>query len=226
MGVVTCETLKSGGAVAIPSSNDSLAPATVLLESCRWENVDVQLLTDGPFVVVLRDVQLFGGSLTVSVNHGVEATTVIRSALILQSTTLSRCSKCLCVSSESAPLLHIDLLVAHSTIHASESAVTLSAPYISDSSISIANSTVEVHSTVTGVTAASAITPHADNVRIEAVNSNVVAATTNDIASSMGFASYSSTSCAITANNATLYAASSNEHHGECFCREHGLHFI
>ena len=27
MGVVTCETLKSGGAVAIPSSNDSLTPS-------------------------------------------------------------------------------------------------------------------------------------------------------------------------------------------------------
>ena len=126
----------------------------------------MQLLADGPFVLVLRDVQLLGGSLTVSVNQGVEAATAIRSALILQSSTLSRCSKCLCVRSESAPLFHIHLLVAHSTIHASESAATLSAPYISDSSISIANSTVEVHSTATDVTAASVTTPHADNVRI------------------------------------------------------------
>ena len=205
-GEVTCDALSSGAVVAIPSSNGSLTPATVLLENCRWEDVDVQLKADGPFVVVLRDVQLLGGSLTVAVNHGVEAATAIRSALIMQSSTLRDCSKCLHVSSMSAPLFHVDLVVAHSTIQATESAVTLAASYIHDCSIRITNSTVEVHSAAKGVTAASAITSNADNVHIEAINSNIAATTTNGMASSMGFASSSIT---VVANNATLNAVNS-----------------
>ena len=205
MGEVTCETLKSGVPIAIPSLNGSLTPPTVLLEKCRWDNVVVQLVADGPFVVVLRDVHLVGGSLTVVVSGGMEEATV-GSSLILQSSTLIGCSKCLCVSSASASIYHVDLVVAHSIIQANESAATLDAPYIRDSSIRVTDSTVEVNSQANAV-AASAITARADNVRIEAINSNVAATTTNGMACSIGFISNSSGS---TANNATLCSANSS----------------
>ena len=208
MGEVTCETLKTGVPIAIPSFNGSLTPPTVVLEKCRWGNVGVQLVADGPFVVVLRDVHLVGGSLTVVVSGGMEGATV-GSSLILQNSTLIDCSKCLCLSSASAPLFHVDLVVADSIIQGTESAATLDAPYIRDSSIRVTDSIVEVHSQANAV-AASANTARADSVRIEAINSNVAATTTNGMACSMGFASYSkSGSSTITANNATLFSANS-----------------
>ena len=178
---VTCDTLKSGAPMAISRGpNGSLTATTLLLEKCRWANVGIRLLADGPFVVVLRDVQLVGGSLTIAVSGGLEEATV-GSALILQSSTLINCSKCLCVSSASAPLFHVDLVVAHSTIEANESAATLDAPYIRDSSIRVTDSTVEVHSVANAVVA-SANAPHADNVLIEVINSTVDATTTNGVA--------------------------------------------
>ena len=209
MGEVSCDTLKGGVPVAIPRPNGSLTPSTVLLEKCRWENVDVQLLADGPFVVLLRDVQLVGGSLTIAVNRSSEEGTTVESSLTLQSSTLINCSKCLCVSSASASLSHVVLVVAHSTIQATESAATLDAPYVHDCSIRVSDSTVEVRSKANALVA-SAITGHADNVRIEASNSNVKATTTNGETSAMtcsiGFALFSYST---TANNVTLYAANS-----------------
>ena len=202
VGEVTCDTLKSGAPVAIPSRNGSLTPTTVLLEKCRWEGVAVQLLADGPFVVVLRDVQLVGGSLTIVVSGGMEEATV-GSALILQNSNLINCSKCLCVSSVSAPLLLVDLVVAHSIIQATESAATLDAPYIRDSSIRVTDSAVEVHSKSNAVVA-SALTTRADNVHIEAINSTVSATAASGMACSMGF-----TNSTISANNVTLYATNS-----------------
>ena len=209
MAEVSCDAFKSGVPVAIPRSNGSLTPSTVLLENCRWKNVDVQLKTDGPFVVLLRDVHLVGGSLTIVVSGGLEESTV-RSELFLQSSTLSNCSKCLCVSSASAPLFHIDLVLARSIIQATESAATLDAPCIRDSSIRVADSTVEVHSKVNAVVA-SVITARADNVRIEAVNSNVVATAANGMACGMGITSNSSSgSSTVSADNVALFSANSS----------------
>ena len=208
MGEVTCDTLKSGAPVAIPISNGSLTPKTVLLERCRWANVDVQLLADGPFVVLLRDVQLVGGSLTIVVSGGMNGTT-IESVLMLQSSTLINCSKCFCVSSASTPLFYVSLIVAHSIIQATESAATLDAPYVRDCSIRVSDSTVEVLSKASALVA-SAIAAHADNVRIEAANSHVNATTTSDVACSMGFALRTYGTTTTTANNVTLYATNSS----------------
>ena len=104
VGEVTCDTLKSGAPVAIPSHNGSLTPTTVLLENCRWARCcNVQLLADGPFVVVLRDVQLIGGSLTVVVSGGMDEA-LVGSTLILQSSNAHQllqmlvCQQCLCTT--------------------------------------------------------------------------------------------------------------------------------
>ena len=131
---VDCSIAPDGSSVQV-----TLPASEFVLEDCRWLNVSLELVAQGQFAVVMRNIHMEGGSLTVRS----ASTTAVASTISVQNSTFVGCAECVCVKAAGQVLSLVHLTVDSSTIRATRSAVSLKGTRIEHSSITVRDSIVE-----------------------------------------------------------------------------------
>ena len=184
-----------------------LLTSEFVLQNCQWRNVSLELVTHGPFVIVLSNIQMDGGALTIATEA---SATAAPSAISLQNSTLVACTDCLHVHATTLLASCVHITVSSSTVYATRSALSLAATRVEHCSMTIRDSNIQAQ--CSGQCGAAVVeTRQAVNVSMRAISSNIMATSRDSSSSSMSFSSVLSVSSAtINATNVTVQASACN----------------
>ena len=179
-----------------------------MLQDCHWHNVNLELIANGPFTVLLRNMVMDGGALII---RNVSDTTSTSSTVVVEDSVIA-CTECLRVYAAAQVLSHVHVVVTSSIFRATQSAVTLSAVRVEHSSITVRNSSIEAQCSG-ACEAVSAEATVVLNVSIHSFSTRISTVAAGGSASSMSIApnspsGYIATNVII--SNLVLYASACN----------------
>ena len=186
-----------------------LPASEYILQNCHWSKVNLVLIANGPFTVILRNIVMDAGALTIK---NVSDTTSTASTVSVEGSTIVG-ADCLRVYGAAQVLSRVHVVVTSSTFLATQSAVTLSAARVEHSSITVRNSQIEVQCSSAACEAVSADATVVVNVSISSFSSRISTVATGGSSTSMGVAPYSSSSyigTSLNLSNLVLFASASN----------------